>query len=81
MPLICLFHSPSTVHIIIIMIVYIVYEPIMYIKFWYINFTCITFVYQNLMYIEGCNSITNNDMKLILCVSIHRHLKSMFNEF
>ena len=76
MPLICLFHSPSTVHIIIIMIVYIyiVYEPIMYIKFWYINFMYITFVYQNLMYIEGCNSITSKDMKLLLCVSIHRHL-------
>ena len=41
----------------------------------------INFVYQNLMYIEGCNSIKWRYMKQTLCVSIHRHLYSMSNEF
>ena len=41
----------------------------------------INFVYQNLMYIEGCHSIKWRDMKLNLCVSIHRHLWSMSNGF
>ena len=36
--------------------------------------TYINFVYQKLMYIEGCNSIKWRDMKLNLCVSFHRHL-------
>ena len=31
------------------------------------------FVYQNLMYIEGCNTIKWRDVKLALGVSIHRY--------
>ena len=38
-------------------------------------------LYQNLMYIEGCNSFKWKDMKLLLCVSNHRHWYSTFNEF
>ena len=45
------------------------------------HYTYINFVYQKLMYIEGCNSIKWRDMKLNICVSIHRHLYNMSNGF
>ena len=41
----------------------------------------ITFVYKNLMYIEGCNSTKLTYMKLGLYVIIHSHLGSISNVF
>ena len=41
----------------------------------------INFVEQILMYIKGRNFIKQQDVKLILDVSIHRHVWNISNEF
>ena len=51
-----------------------VFEILLELKIGPISHHTLTFVYQDLMYIEGCNSIKQKDMKQILCVSIHRHI-------